>query len=1161
LRIGVLVLGFLSLSFIGLGVCELVRFQARQGRDYQDTAAMQSLRVIGRSMAGDVERLVTPAISRGRKLAASPDVIASLRAADHRRLMDLCNDAILDATEIDAVAIFNGEGELLAINSVRDDGARIPQEAIDRLLGRDFTHCDIISKCLSKRAQGELLEFQTTCDITPALFGSSGLSVAHSIPICDSDGTQLGVLSTRLRFERLSKILSTHQFADDHHSVHFISDSGQYFDEQLNRGATPPLDAETLIAMTTPLVRGSATEVVVERSGQLHALFRINKVSTMPGGGIQVMLTATTGWVIREARLAEVLNLVSLFAMSAVLAAFAGSLRLLRSSRERHHRMEQLEAETRAQANDLAAIFKSIPGVIHRSRLEPEWTMDWVSDQIKAMTGHAASELTGTGPVQYASLIHPDDRERVRRVLQEAPRDHQPYELVYRIVRKDGDVRWVEERGAPLRDSRDRTPCVIGFLIDVTERYELEQELVTQKRILESVLESPSTGYWDWNLTDDTTYYSPSWQRMLGYEPDELRPHPDTWMKLIHPDDLESTRRSFHAHVESHGSVPYYNKVRYRHKNGTTVWVLCIGHVVDWSSGGEPLRMVGCHIDITSGRAAEERLSLAVKSSNLGLWDWNIPAGTTYFDDNYYKMLGYQRGEIASNVEDWKAMLHPEDMGRISDALAKHFAGEVEMYCCEYRIRTKQGEWFWIRAAGEVVERGDDGMPTRMVGVHIDIQELREALTKAEVASLAKSDFLANMSHEIRTPMTAILGYADILGTDGDVMGDAVQANDAVQTIRNNAYHLLTIINDILDMSKIEAGQMKVELIETNPSQIAHEVASLVLPAANTKGVAVRVEYASAIPRSILSDPTRLKQILLNLAGNAVKFTERGSVTIRVAFDAEEERLSFDVIDTGIGMTPEQRDAIGRFEAFSQADTSTTRKFGGTGLGLRICNTLAAMLGGGIVFTSEYGKGSTFTVTITTGAVNGNDSLSPEQAKRISEQHAVQPATSDAKSMSRHTLDGLRILLAEDGVDNQRLIEFHLRKAGADVTIAENGKIAVDIVSRADRDAMPHLILMDMQMPVLDGYAATQAIRRLGLTLPIVALTANAMAGDSEKCLNAGCSDYLTKPIDKTHLIATCVRYGRGIGTIEEKKAWPPVSPDFPLDALRPLASTPPLAL
>lgn len=1143
---------------MGLGARELIRFQSRSGRDYRDTAAMQSLRVIGRTLANDVERMVTPAISRGRKLAKSRQIIASLRDADHQRLMELCNEAILDATEIDAIAVFDKEGKVLAINSVHEDGSKISQESLDEVLGVDFTKRDIIAKCLGGQTQGELLEFQTSCDITPEFFDSTGLSVAHSIPVLDSDGSQLGVLSTRLRFDRLSKVLATHQSADNQHSVHFISDTGQYFEEKLDRDSIEPMSAETLLAIVTPLVRGNATEVVVERNGKMHALFRITDVSTMAGGGIQVMLTAPTGWVTREARLSEILNVASLFALSAVLAAFAGSLRLLQSSRERHHRMEQLEAETRAQANDLAAIFKSIPGVIHRSRFADDWKMDWVSEQVKAMTGHTAYELTEKRSVAYTTIIHPDDRERVQRVLQESQRDCQPYELVYRIIHKNGDVRWVEERGAALLDVRDRTPCVIGFLIDVTERYELEQELVTQKRILESVLESPSTGYWDWNLADDTTYYSPSWQRMLGYEPDELLPHPETWMKLIHPADLESTRCAFRSHVESRGISPYYNKVRYRHKNGTIVWVLCIGQVVDWSSTGEPLRMVGCHIDITSGQAAEERLSLAVKSSNLGLWDWNIPSGTTYFDDNYYKMLGYQRGDIACNVEDWKAMLHPDDMHRISDALAKHFAGEVEMYCCEYRIRTKQGEWFWIRSVGEVVERGEDGMPTRMVGVHIDIQELRKALTKAEVASLAKSDFLANMSHEIRTPMTAILGYADLLGTDVEVMGDPEQASDAVQTIRSNAYHLLTIINDILDMSKIEAGQMKVELIDTNPAQIAHEVASLIQPVANAKDVAVRVEYASAIPRSILSDPTRLKQILLNLAGNAVKFTEDGSVTIRAAFDAQDERIRFDVIDTGIGMTPEQCETIGRFEAFSQADTSTTRKFGGTGLGLRICNTLAGMLGGEITFTSEFGKGSTFTVTISTGAVNGNELLSPERARKLSEQHAAQPDAIDAQS-TRESLAGCRILLAEDGADNQRLIEFHLRKAGASVTIAENGQIAVDIINKAGRDAMPHLILMDMQMPVLDGYAATKAIRRLGITLPIVALTANAMAGDSEKCLNAGCSDYLTKPIDKAKLLAACIRYGGAVATAEESKS-PPVSPDFPLDALRALSSTPTVA-
>jgi CheY-like chemotaxis protein len=411
-----------------------------------------------------------------------------------------------------------------------------------------------------------------------------------------------------------------------------------------------------------------------------------------------------------------------------------------------------------------------------------------------------------------------------------------------------------------------------------------------------------------------------------------------------------------------------------------------------------------------------------------------------------------------------------------------------------------------------------------MIGQHMDIQRSKEMLEQAEAASQAKSEFLANMSHEIRTPMTAILGYIDLLDTDGDLAVDREHSADALRTIRSNANHLLAIINDILDMSKIEAGQMQVELIDTDPAHIAEEVVSLVAARARGKGVDIRVRYDSPIPVLIRSDPTRLRQILLNLTGNAIKFTEVGHVTIHVACDAAAQKMRFRVVDSGIGMTPEQRDEIARFEPFAQADSSMTRKFGGTGLGLRISNALATMLGGGIEVDSLLGEGSSFTVTIATGDLQDvrlRDAGTIAAGAARPEADAA-PDAGPGPAAPARPLEGLRILLAEDGLDNQRLLQFHLSKAGARVTIAENGRIAAEAIEGAGPDERPHVVLMDMQMPELDGYGATRRLRDGGYTLPILALTAHAMDGDREKCLAAGCDDFLTKPIDKSALIDAC---------------------------------------
>ena len=331
----------------------------------------------------------------------------------------------------------------------------------------------------------------------------------------------------------------------------------------------------------------------------------------------------------------------------------------------------------------------------------------------------------------------------------------------------------------------------------------------------------------------------------------------------------------------------------------------------------------------------------------------------------------------------------------------------------------------------------------------------------------------------------------------------------------------MTIINDILDVSKIEAGQVKLEIIDTRPIDIVDQVLAMVGPRADEKGVELSVRFETPMPERIQSDPTRLRQILLNLVGNAVKFTEVGEVTIVASCDPETRRLRFQIVDSGIGMTAEQLVEVAKFQPFSQANASTTRRFGGTGLGLRISNVLATMLGGGIEVESTKGQGSTFTVTISAGDLEGVTFVHPE----LTPQAASADAAGPAPHREPTRLDGLRILLAEDGPDNQRLVSFHLQRAGAEVVVCENGVAAVETIANADPDELPHVILMDMQMPLLDGYGATRQLRNRGVELPIIALTAHAMHGDREKCLDAGCDDYLSKPINVPALLECCRRW------------------------------------
>ena len=570
----------------------------------------------------------------------------------------------------------------------------------------------------------------------------------------------------------------------------------------------------------------------------------------------------------------------------------------------------------------------------------------------------------------------------------------------------------------------------------------------------------------------------------------------------------------------------------YRRKDGSEYPVEVHLQLMDHDS---PV-FVAIILDITERKQSEEdlrTLSVAVEQSPAMVVITDTNGTIEYVNPRFTEVTGYTKEEaIGQNPRilksgEWRKKAHE---GLWKTILAgKTWRGEFEN-------KKKNGELYWESASISPV-RNAQGDVTHFLIVKEDITErkqaqdaledhasalrlsnaaLQEAQAAAEAANMAKSAFLANMSHEIRTPMTAILGFSENL-LDRDA--DESERHDCVMTIHRNAEHLLEIINDILDVSKIEAGKAEVLRQPCSLAGIVDDVVTLMEPRAKAKGLTFRCERVEPIPHAAETDPVRLRQILINLISNAVKFTEAGGVRMILSLvrpGGDEPAIQFDVVDTGIGMTAKQMGRL--FRPFAQADETVTRKFGGTGLGLAISKALANLLGGDITVESEVGRGSTFRLTIAAGSFEGLELTTP----------AIAPSK---RTVRRNEPLDCRVLLAEDGPDNQRLIEFVLEKAGADVTVVENGRRAVDLLigctPAGGVDSPPRfdVVLMDMQMPVMDGYTATRLLRRRGYEGPIIALTAHAMSGDRERCIEAGCDDYATKPIDRAALIETVARH------------------------------------
>lgn len=643
-------------------------------------------------------------------------------------------------------------------------------------------------------------------------------------------------------------------------------------------------------------------------------------------------------------------------------------------------------------------------------------------------------------------------------------------------------------------------------------------------------------------------------ESLLGIPSDDVVIDIQNLIRFADPDDGVEHRRKREASIRS--GVPFEALVRFHLPGGETRWVQ--DHCSPLPQEDGSTLWHGVAVDVTAQELAKQKL--AEQELMLRQLGDNLPSGAifrclqdadgsfkyTYLSAGFGNVVGVSATDVLRNPFALNDRMLPEDAAEVAYAAELAFRN-MEPFDHEFRIRMEDGSIRWIHMRS-APHRQPDGL-TSWDGVIIDIsaakaseEALRVAKDQAEAASRAKSEFLANMSHEVRTPLSAVLGYADMLL---DPRLAPAAASVAVQAIRRNGAHLLGILDNILDLAKVEAGQLELEPILLSPWQAILEVESLLSVRAAERRITLRVKPVASLPEFAILDPTRVRQILINLVNNAIKFSKPGGevelqVGARPPVGDEPAALILQVQDQGIGMTPEQLERI--FMPFQQADTSTTRRFGGTGLGLSITTRLVKAMGGSIEARSELGQGSYFTVQLPLN-LPGHESdprwLPPQELAAIH----VEPLRASAFHPPQQFRG--RVLVADDSADNRRVLLHILSRFGIDADAAPDGREALEAALRGPYD----VILMDMQMPEMDGYAATQALRRSGYPRPIVALTAHALSQDREKCLQIGCTDYLTKPVN-VRLLSEIL--GKYLDTVVEPspRAVPPITAapaaDFP---------------
>jgi PAS domain S-box-containing protein len=717
------------------------------------------------------------------------------------------------------------------------------------------------------------------------------------------------------------------------------------------------------------------------------------------------------------------------------------------------------------------------------------------------MVGYGEQDLRAT---LWADLTHPEDRAPTQELVDRLCRyPGEPGEIEKRYIHRNGNVVWGRTRISLVQDPRGTPIYIVVHVEDITQRKRTEEALHESENRFRNMADCCPSLLWVTDAEGGNQFINRMYREFTGATEEEVEG--GKWRVLIHPEDAAEYVGAFERAVREH--VPFRAEARIRRADGE--WRLMGSYAAPrFSAGGAFLGHVGLTADITERKQAEEAIRSSEEkfrqlTENIHEVFWIMPPSADqmlYVSPVYEQVWGRTRESLYQDPMSWSEAIHPDDRENAHALFARQIQGEpVES---EYRIRTPGGEEKWIRDRAFPI-RGEAGELLRVVGIAEDITEAKHyeedlihAWEGAEAANRAKSRFLANMSHEIRTPMNGVIGMLQLL------MSTSLSSEQQryVTVAQDSGRALLALIDDILDLSKIEARKITLEKLNFNPRQIVDDVVQLLRVQATGKGLDLGACLAPEIPLLLGGDAHRLRQVLTNLAGNAIKFTERGQVKLDAKLDCQREgkaTVRFAITDTGIGIRPEQAALL--FSPFTQADASTTRKYGGTGLGLAICKQLVEMMGGTIGVESREGQGSTFWFT---AVFEMATAIGPATSTEGVDRHFAAPA---------RTNQAARILVAEDNATNREVALAQLHKLGYQADAVPDGAAAVQALERGGY----HLVLMDCEMPVMDGYQATRKIRGSNQpNIPIIAVTADAMSGDRDRCLGEGMNDYLSKPVE-----------------------------------------------